>query len=108
MAQSTNRRMAGWLVVFFGGLFGVIFLSSYMEKHENFAWVGPATVIGLFVFLFGNLALMVWFGKRDQRQYGHRCPSCGKPLIGLSAQVAIATGNCGHCGESVFFETKTG
>jgi hypothetical protein len=108
MTQSSNKRMIGWLVVFFGVLLGGVPLSRYVEQHEELTWLGPVFGIGLFVFLIGNLPLLAWFAKRQQRRFGIYCPSCGKPLVGLSAQVVIATGHCGHCGESVFSETKAG
>lgn len=33
---------------------------------------------------------------------GVPCPNCKKRLFGITAQIAVATGNCGYCGDKVF------
>jgi hypothetical protein len=103
MTRGANKRSAIWIVFFFGGLVGCAALSGYIDRHpEEYRWIGAAVGIGLFAFLIANSALMLWFGVRQQRRFGHRCPHCNKALVGFSVQIAIATGNCGHCGERVF------
>jgi len=103
MTRGANKRSVIWIVFFFGGLLGCAALSGYIDRHaEEYRWIGAAVGIGLFVFLIGNVALMLWFGVRQQRRFGHRCPHCNKALVGFGVQLAIATGNCGHCGERVF------
>jgi hypothetical protein len=51
-------------------------------------------IIGVVV----SLVVMGVLGK------GAVCPNCHKPLFGIPAQIAVATGNCGYCGEKVFEE----
>ena len=103
LTRATNKRLGFWMVFFFAALCGCIPLSSYIERHEqDYRWIGTAFGIGLLTFLCANLGLMAWYGLRQQRRYGHRCPHCNKSLVGFGAQIAIATGNCGQCGESVF------
>src|ERR1035437_3835711 len=103
MTRATNKRLGFWMVFFFAALCGCIPLSSYIERHEqDYRWIGTAFGIGLLTFLCTNLGLMAWYGLRQQRRYGHRCPHCNKSLVGFGAQIAIATGNCGQCGERVF------
>jgi hypothetical protein len=29
------------------------------------------------------------------------CPLCGKPLIGITGELALTTGRCGGCGEMI-------
>ena len=100
MSRRSNKRGAIWTVFFFAALLGGVALSSYIERHEEeYRWIGAALGIGLFAFLIGNMVLLAWFGVRQQRRFGHRCPACNKALIGVLAQVAIASGCCGHCGE---------
>jgi hypothetical protein len=35
-------------------------------------------------------------------QIGVPCPHCKKRLFAVAGQIAVATGNCGFCGEKVF------
>ncbi len=105
MAKSSNGRVIGWLALLFGVLLGGIPVARYVEKHEELTWIGPLFAIFVFVFLIGNFPLLAWFTKRQQKRFGLLCPACARPLIGVSAQIAIATGNCGHCGARVFGET---
>jgi amino acid permease len=103
MTRGTNKRLGFWMAFFFAALFGCIPLMRYIERQEqDYTWIGAVAAAGLLVFLLGNLSLMVWYGARQQRQFGHRCPHCNKALVGFGVQLAIATGNCGHCGERVF------
>lgn len=98
-----NRWSAIWLVVFFGGLFGIAGLSRYLERDpERYRAVGTALGIGFLVFLFGSVGVMLWFGVRQQKRFGHRCPGCNKLMVGNLAQIAVASGHCGLCGENVF------
>ncbi len=30
-----------------------------------------------------------------------KCPHCGTRLVGALLSIAVATGNCGHCGRSI-------
>jgi len=107
MERFGNKRMIGWLVFFFGVIFSGWPLSSYIERHEELTWIGPVLGICLFVFLLGNVALMLWFTKYQQRRFGISCPSCGKSIIGFDAKIAIATGNCGQCGARIFNDTNS-
>lgn len=103
MSRGTNKRLGLWLVFFFAALLACTPLMQYIDKHDQeYRWIGAAIGIGFLVFLFANLVLMAWYSLRQQRRFGHRCPHCNKALIGFGAQLAIATGNCGHCGEKVF------
>jgi ribosomal protein S27AE len=106
MNKAVNKRLAFWLVFFFAALLSGIPLSDYIERHEqNYRWIGAVSGIALLAFLLANVAAMAWYGLRQQKRLGHRCPRCGKALIGFLVQIAIATSNCSHCGERVFAET---
>ena len=108
MTKSSNKWTAGFLVVFFGVLLANIPLAGFMDREKPASWVQIVYGFTLFGFLIGNIPLMLWFVKRQQTRFGVRCPSCGKPLVGLSAQVVVATGNCGQCGERIFNEKNAG
>lgn len=106
MTRQANRRLGVWGALFFAALFGMIPLTGYIERHEqDYRWIGTISGIGLGVFLLGNLALLLWYGTKQQKQFGHRCPHCKKALLGFMAHLAIATGNCGYCGTAVFEES---
>jgi len=105
LVQNANRRLSWWLPVFFGLIFANIPLTRYVERNEELTWAGPALGVGLFVFLIGNLLFLAWFAKRQQKRFGLHCANCGKLLTGASAQIAVASGNCGYCGERLFSET---
>ena len=89
------------LAILFPILIGFVSLGRYVEQ---FHWLNAAIPIGMLAVLLGSLALLGWFAARQQRHFGHRCPHCKKALTGSLARIAIATGNCGCCGEKVFGE----
>ena len=103
MNSRMKKRSGWWVALFFGGLLACIPLVSYIERHEEeYRWIGAVFGISVLVLFFGSAALAVFCASKEQRRFGHRCPHCKKPLIGISAQLAIATGNCGQCGNKVF------
>jgi hypothetical protein len=107
MTRGLNKRLVLWLVFFFAALLGCIPLSRYIERHEqDHRWISAAMSIGLLVFFLGSLVLTLWYAARQQRHFGHRCPSCKKALVGFGISLAIATGNCGNCGERVFSDDE--
>ena len=101
-AKALNKRMAIWLVLLFGGMFGLLPIVDYLDKRpEEFGWIAKASggvFLGLILVGFGFLA---WYGTKQQRK-GPKCPHCSKPLLLLNAKIAIATGHCAECGEMVF------
>jgi len=101
MTRSCNRWTALFLVVFFGVLLANLPLAKFMERERPAGWIQVLYGVAFGGFLLGNLPLMMWFSKRQQRRFGLQCPSCGKPLVGVTGQVAVATGACGQCGERI-------
>ncbi len=91
-----------WLVVFFGVLFGNLPLTKWLQHHQSKVWMSTVYLPVFFGFLIGNLVLTIWLTKRRIRKFGLLCPACGKPLVQATAQIAIATGNCGHCSKAIF------
>jgi hypothetical protein len=89
-----NKWFFGYLAVF--ALFFV-----WLKKYGNAlpeGVRGSIIIIGLFGGLF---AIMIFFGRRAQKQrreLGLYCPHCKKDLIGISLQIVIASGHCGRCG----------
>ena len=102
MMRWSNVFSGIWLVVFFGVLIGNIPVATWIDHHHSAKWIQILFVCWFFGFMFGNLALVVWIGRRQNRKLGLLCPVCDKPLVRATAQIAVATGRCGHCGEAVF------
>jgi len=101
--RGTNRRLVLWLLFFFAALLGMIPLGDYIDQHsKEYRWLGAVFGFGLMGFLVCNMILLAVIGRKHQNKFGHRCPRCNKPLSGFLARLAIATGNCGYCGEPVF------
>ena len=94
-----------WLVLFFGFLTcGAIFSKHLEAQSKLFQLIfGIATVI----LIIGQPPLLFWLLRREIKKFGLHCPSCNKPLVGVSAQVAIAAGHCGHCGTKLFSDSPT-
>ena len=103
--RAVNKRMGIWLVLFVVGMLCMIPLLNYIEAHsEEFRWIARASG-GVFVgLIIVGFAFMAWDGIKQQRR-GPKCPHCGKLLFGLNAKIAVATGNCGDCGETVFADS---
>jgi len=95
-------RAVLWAVIFLLVVIGWAWLLTYIDRHEELTWLWPEVVIGLIAFILVSYGSAVWCLNRQQKRFGHRCPNCGKRLLGFTARLAIATGNCGHCGEGVF------
>lgn len=89
-----------WIVLFFGILISNAFFVKDIDRQPKHIQILYG--IAFFGFLLVQLPLMAWYFRRETRHFGLRCPSCDKPLIGISAQIAIASGNCGHCGTKLF------
>jgi hypothetical protein len=78
------------------GIAQLIFL-RWGEAHlaRNLAIGSSGGVCVAYLVLIGAL---VW--RMDRRVNAKRptCPQCGAVLKGMSERVAVATGNCDHCG----------
>jgi Na+/proline symporter len=101
MRRLEDRRQVCWLVVFFcGGLLGVGLLSIYLDQQPKSLWMGWLCLasMGVIALMFMVLAILVWHQR--QREFGMRCRYCGKQI--RNSRKAIATGNCGFCGEKLF------
>jgi ribosomal protein S27E len=106
MASSSNKWSVGSLVVFLGILLANVPLAKFIDHQKTVIWIQVLYSVGFFGFLIGNVPLMMWFRKRQQRRLGVQCPNCGAPLlVHVSAQIVIATGNCGHCGAQILHDS---
>ena len=75
---------------------------QYIERHADHPWLIPVGATAVLILLLVNLTLINWYAGQEQKCVVAPCPHCGKPLAGISAQIALATDNCGYCGKKVF------
>jgi len=99
--RESSRVNLFWMIIFFGVIIGNALWATSPGNHKSQAWMNTVYTPLFIGFVLLQLPLMIWYSKRCTRKFGLLCPSCGKPLTGSTAQIAIATGNCGHCGSSI-------
>lgn len=88
-----------WFVVFFSGLIAYTVIIRQTPQPHTLIHIAP-----LFIFMFACLGAQIWASRRRVARFNLRCPHCKATLTMTSAQVAIATGSCGHCGQKLFSE----
>lgn len=94
-ANQNKRQTIVWLTIL--GLWMVA--GALLDNLLN--WFGSTFlryaygVLGFVLFVIFLLAVAV-------SQMGVPCPHCKKRLSGVAGQIAVATGNCGYCGEKAF------
>lgn len=95
---SRDRRFnLVYLALFFGLLVAAIPLSSYIpEQYQGLAG------IAYMVVLVANAAIFTLHGRGQAKRAGLLCRSCGGGLLGPPGNIAVATGNCPHCGKAAF------
>ena len=83
-----------WTTVFFSLL--VINIPVMKLIPENYSLVYRLL---FFAFLFVIIVLTILIVRQRARRAGICCSSCQKPLSSSGIELAIATGNCGFCGQ---------
>ena len=97
-ADSSSKRFSMfYLPAFFLILIGNLFLVKRVPKEYSWLYL-----IAFFSLLFANLFFTLWLERRRIDKFDLRCSHCKKPLTKSAAQIAVATGNCGNCGEHLF------
>jgi hypothetical protein len=84
-------------------LFGVAGL-DFAGIHGFLAWSGDVSVMKLFLILWmiAVVAVVIRVVIVNNGRHGVFCPHCKKRLQAISAQITVATGFCGFCGEQIF------
>ncbi|MCP5521428.1 MAG: hypothetical protein H7A46_07755 [Verrucomicrobiales bacterium] len=115
MRQPTRRQIAARLRQFektslrwvFLGLallvtgLGAGFLLDGIQGGNGHEPPGVAVRIIPVLGCLGAVAAMLLPAITGGRRHRLRCPKCRADLVGNLGYVAVATGNCGHCGEPV-------
>jgi hypothetical protein len=101
-AQQKHGNALGvlWIVLFFAILGANAYFARHLDAQPKHVQILYG--IAIFAFLLGQFPILIWYSRRATRRFGLRCPSCDKPLTGISAQIAIASEHCGHCGSKLF------
>ena len=69
-------------------------------RWGNRPFAAPVEILW-FLALFGISFASPRWNRWYMRKVMLVCPSCGTPYLGPAAQVAVASGRCGRCGERV-------
>ncbi|MNM34992.1 hypothetical protein D3C81_456540 [compost metagenome] len=86
-----------YLILFFGVLLAAIPLASLVpEQYQGVAG------ISYLVLLIANAAIFTLRDRNQAQRAGLVCRSCKGGLLGMPGDMAVATGNCPHCGQSPF------
>jgi len=101
--KSSQRAAAVMAVILVAGLFGMA-LVDYARTHGYLDWGGNINALSAFgtAWMISLGVVFVWMLALDLKCQGAACPHCKKRLQAISAQITVATGFCGFCGEQVF------
>jgi hypothetical protein len=97
MPQKPKRWGIAYLIIFGAQLVALcaLILSDY--RHWQIGWPWSS----LLVLVVVSPSLFRWYMRRG---FGVRCPSCGKPLAGEDAGIALYSGYCWHCHKKIISE----
>jgi hypothetical protein len=90
-----------FLIYFFGMTFAISKLLDFIKTHTVERWV-KLIPISLLLASFVILAILILFLRHKTKIQGLMCKNCKKLLVGQLGQIAIASGNCGNCGQKLF------
>lgn len=100
------RAAAALGIIIVAGLFGMA-LVDYARTRGYLDWCGNVNAMTVFgvtwMLAFG--VFFIWMLFLDLKCQGASCPHCKKRFQAISAQITVATGFCGFCGEQVFEQT---
>jgi hypothetical protein len=102
--QTSERKSRRYSVAGFVALglcmIGAAVATSWKE-HGGLTGTGSCD-LGNSLVLAGFVIMLLCMAVAGIVNSGQPCSACGKRLHGIAAQIAVATGNCGHCGEKAF------
>lgn len=82
-------------------------LIDFARTRGYLGWSGNVDVMKVFLVLW-MIAFFVVVMRMivvSVGRYGVSCPHCKRHLQAIPAQITVATGFCGFCGEQVFEQT---
>ena len=102
--EVSGKNVGFGLLAFFANAVLCVCIAGWIEKMKLPEWIEAILGILTLVLMISPLFVMGWFVSRNlqKRNLLLPCPHCGRSLAGrVTAQIVIATGNCGYCGERV-------
>jgi hypothetical protein len=96
-----GNKSVPWGLGFFVVLCAFAWWSNYHEDLISENVRSCILLFGLIGGLYGWLFVAAFFGKRERLKLELFCPKCKSNLIGLTAQIVIASGRYGKCGSKV-------
>lgn len=100
----SGRNVGLGLLAFLANAVFCLFLLRWIENMKLSQWPEAILALSALAWMMVPLFAMGWFVQRNlkNRDLSLPCPHCGRSLEGrVTAQIVIATGNCGFCGEPV-------
>lgn len=61
-------------------------------------------IAGLFLYLAGWIWLMIWYLKNRAQRFGLVCTGCGKAVHGIAGESVAQWGNCPYCQTAIWME----
>jgi hypothetical protein len=104
-----DRRVRILLPIMLSGIVALVLFVPHISglaQSGYFDWA--VSFDGYWILgLLGCFLLTIVVGMRYVSvPHGVACPACGRILFGISAQLALTTGNCSYCGEKVLDEVS--
>lgn len=108
-AATRGRSQLAFIPIGLGGLACGVALQSLNEWAHGPAWLGWFGFAFGWAVLIGSTIIVFRNAKRFREQYRIDCPNCGASFLDhaldaggtSSADLAIQTGQCRHCGQVV-------
>ncbi len=101
-AGEIKRTLIGGLILF-GPLVSVIFISNYIKSQYNQLWLESVLNVVVLGWLVLCWVMMLLYAIKQTKKSWRLCPHCHRMF---NPSLAIASNNCGHCGEKVFSESS--
>jgi hypothetical protein len=106
--QAANRKSRQYFIAGVTALglcmIGAAALTSWKE-HGGLSWTGSFDLWKVLLWV-GLIVMVLSVLIAGAGNSGVPCVKCGKRLLGIAAQIAVATGNCEYCGEKAFDEME--
>ncbi|MFL6516065.1 MAG: hypothetical protein ACJ8M1_13690 [Chthoniobacterales bacterium] len=102
LKRSSALGATGFLVVFFGVIFGNLFIGRFMDRAPRPVGVHIAYGIAILAFLVCAIWFVTSSTRRRERRFGLVCPTCRNTISGVLAHIAVASDRCGYCGTRLF------
>jgi len=104
--QTSERKFRRCLIAGVATLGVCMMAAATTDSLKEHGVLTPATslILGKLLGGAGLVALFFCLVIGLATASGEKCVKCGKRLQGIAARIAVATGNCGYCGEQAFDE----